>query len=114
MGRKIGYLGLPNLLTIQVECRRIDGVGIQEIDEQPLAVTSNCRRSLRRFFVSLANKAALMNDRLPAGGAGDAIKAEHGLTVAVLVRGGNDDLVADDNRRVVATSGDDCFPENVF
>jgi len=105
MSGELRYLGLPQLFAVDVKCGRVNGVGVQEIDENAIAIAGGCCRGRRGLLISFANKTALMNECLPSKVSRRAIEAQYQLCVTVLVGCGNYYAITDDNWRTVTTAG---------
>ncbi len=89
---------LPESFAVAGQSRRPGRAVIQEVDEQPRAVTGNRRRGLRALPVSLLRQASLVDLGCPDQVAGVSVVTHNRLNSGVLISRREQHLIADDRR----------------
>lgn len=114
MDHELADFGLPQLLTIATECRHEDRPGMQEVNENSLAVARHGRRRQRTFRVTLRFPLAMMHVSPPLLPAIATIEAQHRLRFAFGIRRDDKHLVSNHCGRTVSATGNRTGPQHVF
>ena len=109
----IANFDLPKPLAAHVQRGGVEAAGVGEVDEDVLAVAGWRARGHCRFGV-LFHPTVCVNGRLPEPFAAGAVIGKDRLGAGRFVGGGEEDAVADDDRRAEAAAGDGRLPKDVF
>ena len=105
---------LPENFAIARESGGVDGAVVEEIGVKLIAIASDGGRCGGGIVVMAFISTLGVDFFLPDEFAGRAIKTNNRLRPARFICGGEENLVSNNGRRTVATTGDWCLPCNIF